>query len=180
MKEEVSTAAPLDLRAGLLQAADGPKLLRTSQVRSEAEGACYCRAWQNTSFKVGLQEGWETCNLPRKRLFPLWPVQQWIQTRFSKELLQISLWVKGLPCRRINRWDVISSRKQGDSASPKPCSKTSLLAFCFAGVSTDPAVSVGMLHLSSLWHDWLNSILQLVGSLSTFLSSTLHPFNLCG
>jgi len=35
-----------------------------------------------------------------------------------------------------------------------------------------------MLHLSSLWHNWPNSILQLTGSLSTFLSYILNPFNL--
>lgn len=118
MKEELSAAAALDISAGLLQTADGPELLCPSHALSEAAGST---AWLDSiSFMVGFKTVERPVTCLERNMFPLCPAQPTNTAQAQQRLLKRSLWVKGLPYRRIVRWDVSSSKKQGEVAPPKP------------------------------------------------------------
>lgn len=65
---------------------------------------------------------WETCTLPRQRLcFHYVLCNNKYKPGLKRAAEEISVG-KGSSLQKKNGWDVISSRKQGNSAPPKPCS----------------------------------------------------------
>lgn len=172
MKEELSAAAALDISAGLLQTADGPELLCPSHALSEAAGST---AWLDSiSFMVGFKTVERPVTCLERNMFPLCPLHnQQIQPRHSRGYLRDLCGWRVFPTEELLGGMFPQVRNRVKSLLQNPSGKP---FSCHAGRST----GIALCCVSPLQHDWLNSILQLMNILSTFLSYTLNPFNLFG